>query len=121
MFSQPWFWMYVFSISLVKANIYSTLRYEENAMIRDENIVLFVALIIFIILISLLSQHWWWGIVMALCGWIMQRIYAHIRNIFRFPSAVIFKSPAGNVLVRSIEMLAAPILTILTYLTFFFL
>lgn len=121
MFSQPWFWMYIFSISLTKANVYSTTHYENNAMIRYENIVLYVALIVFVVLVSILSKHWWWGLAMALCGWLMQLILVHLRNMIRLSSAVMFRSPAGNVLVRSVEMLAAPILAILAYLSFFFL
>jgi uncharacterized membrane protein YjjB (DUF3815 family) len=120
MFSQPWFWMYVFSISLAKANVYSTKHYEDNALIHYENIVLYLALIVFVILTSILSEHWWWGLVMALCGWMMQFILANIRNMIRMSSAM-YGSPAGNVLVRSIEMLAAPILAILAYLFFFFM
>lgn len=120
MISQPWFWMYLIGISATKANIYSTQRYENNALIHYQNTVLYISLIVFVFLVTFLSQHWWWGLIMAVSGWFMQLITGHLRNLIRISTAM-HGSPAGNVLVRSLEMIAAPILTILAYLFFFFL
>ena len=118
MFSQAWFWMYVIGIARVKVNVFNTTHYENNALVYYSNIVLYIALIVFVFLVCFLSPHWWWGLVMYLCGWAAQGIHIMIRNPIRLMSAM-HGSRAGNVFVRSIEMIAAPVLTILAYLFFF--
>ena len=119
MFTQSWFWMYVIGISMVKANVYNATHYENNPLIRYSNIVYYVALILFVFLVAFLSPHWWWGPVMWILGWVSQGIQTIIRNPIRLMSAM-HGSRAGNVFVRSIEMIAAPVLTILAYLFFFY-
>ena len=118
MFSQAWFWMYVIGIAMVKVNVYNTTHYENNALVYYSNIVLYIALIVFVFLVCFLSPHWWWGLVMYLCGWAAQGVHIMIRNPIRLMSAM-HGSRAGKVFVRSIEMIAAPVLTILAYLFFF--
>lgn len=118
MFSHSWFWMYVIGIAMVKANVYNTSHYENNPLVYYSNIVLYIALIVFVFLVAFLSPHWWWGPVMWLFGWVVQGIQIMIRNPIRLMSAM-HGSRAGNVFVRSIEMIAAPVMTILAYLFFF--
>ena len=118
MFSQDWFWMYVVGIAMVKANIFNAQRYENNAFVYYSSIVLYVALIVFVFLVCFLTPKWWWGLVMYMCGWAAQSVHVMIRNHIRVMTAI-HGSPAGNVIVRSIEIIAAPVLTILAYLFFF--
>ena len=120
MFSQPWFWMYVIGIAMTKSNVYYAKRYENNKMVWMSSSVLYVALIIFAVLVTILSIHWWWGPLMWVFGWIAQGLQVIIRNPIRLMSAM-RGSPAGNVLVRSIETILAPICAIMAYLLFFFL
>ena len=120
MFSQLWFWMYVIGIAMTKSNVYYSKKYENNKMVQYSSTVLFIALFIFVIIVTLLSIHWWWGPLMWLCGWVAQGIQVIIRNPIRMISAM-RGSVAGNVLVRSIETILAPICAILAYLFFFFL
>ena len=120
MFSQLWFWMYIIGIAMVKSNVYYSSRYENDKMVHYSSTVLYIALIIFVFLVAILSIHWWWGPVMWLLGWVAQGIQVAVRNPIRMMSAM-HGSPAGNVLVRSIEKILAPVCTILAYLFFFFL
>ena len=120
MFSQLWFWMYIIGIAMVKSNVYYSSRYENDKMVQYSSTVLYIALIIFVFLVAILSIHWWWGPVMWLLGWVAQGIQIAVRNPIRMMSAM-HGSPAGNVLVRSIEKILAPVCTILAYLFFFFL